>query len=462
MAIFKIFNISMELWGCLITMLLAFFIYHERKPSTPRSRFFTYICVCQSLLLLSDALAYLCEGNPSYINRGIVITANFTLYILGYVLMALFTMYLMAYIERNGEAEPISRMPLRIVLILSTLGILLTTVSQFNHMYYVIDADSVYVRGNMFWLSQAIGIAGLIVNAMLLFSYGQRLRKNELAVLAVYIVLPVISMAIQIITYGFALLNLANTISTIIIFLCVHLDYVRKERELNQKILQQGMELASERATLAHTRVDLLRSQIQPHFIYNTLGTISELCLIDPPKASEVVIEFSKYLRGNFDELECNVPIRVSREIEHVKHYTAIENVRFPDMKFYYELHSLDFSVPALSIQPLVENAVKHGLMGRDSGGTVRISTYETIDAFYVQVRDNGVGFDTNVPFAKRDRIHLGIDNIRERVRIMCGGELSIESTPGRGTVSTVKIPKQRELAAEKELRIHDRSGAGR
>lgn len=443
MATFKIFNISMELWGCLLTLLLAFFIHNERRPSTPRSRHFTRICLCQSLLLLCDALGFMAEGNPSFLNRGVVLTANFTLYILGYVLMSLFAMYLTAYIERNGEAEPVSHLPQHIVLVLSTLGILLTILSQFNHMYYVVNADSVYVRGDMFWLSQAIGIAGLAVNAMLLFSYGTRLRKTELAVLAAYIVLPVVSMVIQIFAYGLALLNLANTISIIIIFLCVHLDYVRKERELGQKLMLQGIELAREKETLAHTRVDLLRSQIQPHFIYNTLGTISELCLIDPHKASQVVIEFSQYLRGNFDELECNVPIRVSREIEHVRHYTAIESVRFPDMKFYYDLHSLDFSVPALSIQPLVENAVKHGLMGRESGGSVTISTYETIDAFYVQVRDNGVGFDPGAPFAKHDRRHIGIDSISERVRIMCGGTLSIDSIPGRGTTSTITIPKE-------------------
>jgi len=218
---------------------------------------------------------------------------------------------------------------------------------------------------------------------------------------------------------------------------------VRRERELAQKLMQQSMELAKEKETLAHTRMDLLRSQIQPHFIYNTLGTIGELCLVDPQKAHQVVLDFSRYLRGNFDELECNVPIRVSREIEHVRHYTAIESVRFPDMKFYYNLHSLDFSLPALSIQPLVENAVKHGLMGRESGGTVRISTYETGDAFYVQVQDDGVGFDPGVPLAKRDRRHLGIENIRERLRIMCGGELSIDSIPGRGTTSTITIPKE-------------------
>ena len=440
---FKIFNTSMELWGCLLMALLAIFIYHVRKPSTPRSRCFSRICTCQALLLLYDAVGFMAEGDPSYLNRAIVLGANFALYILGYILMALFTIYLTAYIERNGEAEPISRLPIRITLVLSTLGIILTIVSQFNHMYYVIDADSIYVRGDMFWLSQAIGVAGLVVNGFLLFCHSRRLKKNELAVMGLYIVLPIISMVIQVFVYGPALLNLANTFSIIVIFLCVHLEYVRRERELAQKLMQQSMELAKEKETLAHTRMDLLRSQIQPHFIYNTLGTISELCLVDPQKAHQVVLDFSRYLRGNFDELECNVPIRVSREIEHVRHYTAIESVRFPDMKFYYNLHSLDFSLPALSIQPLVENAVKHGLMGRESGGTVRISTYETGDAFYVQVQDDGVGFDPGVPLTKRDRRHLGIDNIRERLRIMCGGELSIDSIPGRGTTSTITIPKE-------------------
>lgn len=430
----------MELWGAFLSALISMFIVMEKKPPTKRSRTFSRICLCQALLLFSDAMGFMFEGNPDFISHNIVLAANFLVYILGYVLMALFTLYLNAYFESGGRVSPL---PLRCIFIISTLGILLTVLSQFNHMYYVVNADSVYVRGDMFWLSQVLGIAGLVVNAVFLFSYRKRLETREMLTLGLYIVLPVAAMTIQIFIYGLALLNLANTISIIVIFMCVHLDYVHQERKLSQKIIQQNEELVRERETLAQTRVDLMRSQIQPHFIYNTLSTIGELCLIDPPRAAEIVREFSQYLRGNFDELECNTPIRVTREIDHVKHYTAIENVRFPDMHFLYDLHALDFSLPPLTIQPLVENAVKHGLMGKETGGTVIIATWDTPKAHIVQVKDNGIGFDQNLPPAKRDRRHMGLDNISERLRIMCSGTLEIKSIPGHGTTATISIPKE-------------------
>lgn len=110
-------------------------------------------------------------------------------------------------------------------------------------------------------------------------------------------------------------------------------------------------------------------SQIKPHFIYNTLGSIEQLCEIDPKMAAEMTHNFAKYLRGNFGELGNTKPIRLSQEISHCKYYVSIEQVRFPDMKITFDLKSEDFLIPALSIQPLIENAIKHGLMKRLEGG---------------------------------------------------------------------------------------------
>ena len=182
-------------------------------------------------------------------------------------------------------------------------------------------------------------------------------------------------------------------------------------------------------------------SQIRPHFIYNTLGSIEQLCEIDPPKAGELVHNFAKYLRGNFGELDNPKPILMSQEIEHVHHYINIENVRFPDMTFSFEMNSNDFLIPALTIQPIVENAIKHGLMKLQKGGTVRVRSYETETDYCVLVEDNGVGFDTNELLD--DRKHVGIRNIRGRLSVMVNGTLDIESKIGEGTKCLIKIPKE-------------------
>ena len=194
-------------------------------------------------------------------------------------------------------------------------------------------------------------------------------------------------------------------------------------------------------AELKESRIAIMLSQIQPHFIYNTLGSIEQLCRLDPSKASDLVHNFAKYLRGNFGELDNPRPILMSQEMEHVHHYISIENVRFPDMIFTFEMNSEDFLIPALTVQPIVENAIKHGLMKLSHGGTIRVLSYETDTNYCISVEDNGVGFDTGALIDERK--HFGLRNIRERLKVMVKGTLEIESTKGVGTKVLVKIPKE-------------------
>ena len=211
--------------------------------------------------------------------------------------------------------------------------------------------------------------------------------------------------------------------------------------------LTKAKELETEKiilnAQLTESRVSTMMSQIRPHFIYNTLGSIEQLCSIDPPKAGELVHNFAKYLRGNFGELDNPKPILMSQEMEHVRHYISIENVRFPDMTFSFEMNSDDFHIPALTIQPIVENAIKHGLMKLQKGGIIRVVSYETDTHYCVRVEDDGVGFDTDILLDERKRI--GIRNIRGRLKAMVNGTLEIKSTEGVGTTVLIKIPKEVE-----------------
>ena len=131
----------------------------------------------------------------------------------------------------------------------------------------------------------------------------------------------------------------------------------------------------------------------------------------------------------------------MSQEMEHVRHYISIENVRFPDMTFTFEMNSIDFHIPALTVQPIVENAIKHGLMKLSKGGLIRVVSYETDTEYCISVVDDGVGFDTNALI--EDRKHLGLRNIRERLKVMVNGTLEIESTIGVGTKVLIKIPKE-------------------
>jgi LytS/YehU family sensor histidine kinase len=194
-------------------------------------------------------------------------------------------------------------------------------------------------------------------------------------------------------------------------------------------------------AELGESRMSMMLSKIRPHFIYNILGTINHLCLKDPQMASELVRNFSLYLRADLSELDSVTPIRFSEEIKHVQYYVNIEQVRFPDMTIVYQLEFSDFVLPAISVQPLVENAIKHGLMPLESGGRVVIRSFATDTHYCVEVTDNGAGFDTNALIDKKE--HVGLQNIRERLGAIVNGELIVESEIGKGTRATIKIPKE-------------------
>ena len=214
-----------------------------------------------------------------------------------------------------------------------------------------------------------------------------------------------------------------------------------KARELELQRSRLEAEKNSIEAQLKESRIAIMLSQIQPHFIYNTLGTIERMCLKDPQKAFDLVRNFSLYLRGNFSELDSVSPIRFAEELKHVEYYVNIEKVRFPDMNIVYNVETTDFILPALSVQPLVENAIKHGLMRLESGGTVLIHAYETPTHFCVAVKDDGVGFDPSLPIEEKK--HVGLRNIRGRLKAMVNGELRIESKLGVGTCATIMIPKE-------------------
>ena len=217
-------------------------------------------------------------------------------------------------------------------------------------------------------------------------------------------------------------------------FIPGNINAAAKARELE-------LEKITLNAQLTESRVSTMMSQIRPHFIYNTLGSIEQLCKIDPPKAADLVHNFAKYLRGNFGELDNPKPILMSQEMEHVHHYVSIENVRFPDMTFTFEMECEDFYIPALTVQPIVENAIKHGLMKLPRGGTINVISYETDTDYIISVEDDGVGFDTGALIDERK--HVGLRNIRERLKVMVNGTLDIESTVGVGTKVLITIPKE-------------------
>lgn len=211
-----------------------------------------------------------------------------------------------------------------------------------------------------------------------------------------------------------------------------------KEAEL----AKNQIELAKNQAELADGRARIMLSQIQPHFLFNALGTIGQLSRKDSNQASEAIDTFARYLRTNLESLENTRMVAFSSELQHLKTYLWLEKMRFgEDLKVVYDVAYEDFYLPPLTVQPIVENAVKHGLGQKEEGGTVTIRSRDLTHAWQIQIEDDGVGFDEKAAL-EDDRVHIGIENVRRRLQFMCGGSLTIESSVGAGTVVTICIPK--------------------
>ena len=191
---------------------------------------------------------------------------------------------------------------------------------------------------------------------------------------------------------------------------------------------------------LEDSRIAIMLSQIKPHFLYNVLNTIYHLYRKEPETAQEAVSSFAEYLRCNMLSIEKNEPIPFSEEYQHIQTYLSLEQVRFRGkLDVVYDVEVTDFKVPPLTVEPLVENAVKHGVSKKRGGGIVTVSTRRTGEEVQIIVSDSGIGFDPE-HYMDDGKPHVGIRNVRNRLENMVGGSLRITSS-ANGTVAVVTIP---------------------
>ena len=188
---------------------------------------------------------------------------------------------------------------------------------------------------------------------------------------------------------------------------------------------------------IANQRANVMVLQMRPHFIYNTLMSIYSLCKLDPLKARQITMDFTNYLRRNFNAVACERAIPFSEELEHTRAYLAVEQARHDDMLVVdWDTQFTHFRLPPLTLQPIVENAVKHGMNPDSDPLHIYIRTQHTDAGTEITVEDAGSGFDPS----DESKSHTALDNIRQRLEMMCGGSMTIKPREGGGTVVTITI----------------------
>ncbi|MBP2642557.1 MAG: response regulator [Firmicutes bacterium] len=194
-----------------------------------------------------------------------------------------------------------------------------------------------------------------------------------------------------------------------------------------------------------------LQAQIKPHFLYNALNTIMSFCWTDAEKAGQLLLALSEYLRGSFNFNNMNQFSTLEKELEFVESYIAIEKARFEEKlncQYHIDVQQRTIIMPTLIIQPIVENAIKHGLLPKKEGGTVIISITHQDSNVLITIQDNGVGIPQNKLnqiLAGQINKSVGLTNINRRLKRIYGHGIKISSKLNAGTIVSIKIPYERK-----------------
>lgn len=290
-------------------------------------------------------------------------------------------------------------------------------------------------------------IVNILLFALICIAFRKRNRRKLFLLLPCALSLIAYCLDFAGIALGWGTVGLASKLAFIMILLSV-LILVLMVMPNNIRAAQREQELIAERNRLQielhSSQVSVMLTQIQPHFLYNMLNTIHYLCGKDAKIAQNAISSFSDYLRHNLESIDYKDPIGFDKELQNINTYLDLEKIRYGDeLEIVYDIQTMGFFLPILTVQPLVENAVKHGIAKKRGGGRVMISTREYEDRFEVTVSDTGVGFDPE-HYAEDGKEHIGINNVRKRLDVQCKGRVEIISEINRGTRAIVILPKNR------------------
>ncbi|MEA4933361.1 MAG: histidine kinase [Lawsonibacter sp.] len=404
---------------CALLMSAVFLSIAGERQDRLFMRLYVWMLAVTIVALLGDAMSRRVNLPHLQVPSILGDVGSFLAYASAYPLIVLFSIYLLSYV--NEERRELHRY---LVLIggLSSDGLLLVIISEFTSRSTV---QSWHLENHPY-LSLFFIVLPTSVAASIIVSLRKKLTNKKAITFLSFEALCVLSVTADILISGIRLSYITVAFSLLLIYINVQIDYEKmKEQQLTRQ------------------RVSIMFSQIQPHFLYNVLASIKSLCRINPPLAEQALVNFTAFLRSNLNALTTEGEVPFLQELEQTHHYLELEKMRFgEDLNIEIDTPVTEFSLPPLTLEPIVENAVRHGVMSREVGGTVTIRTAETKRAFVILVSDDGVGFDPK-KLAEHYEGHVGLMNVKERLRAFDNGELSVSSVLEQGTMVTITIPKQ-------------------
>ena len=403
----------------LMSLLLAVFSRYMEKKGR---RFFIVFFLILTGYVLCDLMGQI---TASFLGPDFTVLSRILLFLESFFSSTLIPMLSGYLVYCAGEKA--ERHPLLITSgVLWLIYVALLTVTQFTSLIYYFTPDNVYHRGPYYPVLLIPPAAMMLLNLFALLRRKKKLTPLQFKGFQAYVLIPLACMVIQMFFFGIYMIVMGTAVASLVLFIYI------LGQQTDHYVRQQGEN--------TNQRLNIAILQMRPHFIYNTMTSIYYLVAQDSVKAQQVISDFTNYLRKNFTAIAANEPILFAEELEHTRAYLAVEQVRFEGKLFVkYETEVNVFRLPPLTLQPIVENAVKHGVDPDLAPVTITIKTSETEEEIRLTVEDNGVGFDHE----EAGSTGGALENIRERLKLMCNGSLSIMPREHGGTVVMIRLPKE-------------------
>ena len=348
------------------------------------------------------------------------IIANFVMSLFSAIPLPMMTLFLL---HLSGESWQKSLL-FHMVLAQFVIYFILLVIAQFTSAIFYVTSDNLFHFGSWYPLIVAPTIVIELLNLTGLVRRRNMLTKKQFVAILISLLPLTVALAVHMFVAAFPFINIGIAISAISMYGIVLSDEIERQ-------LRQQREIARQSA-------GIMALQMRPHFIHNTLMSIYYLCQQDPAEAQRVTLDFNNYLEKNLSALASDETIPFSEELEHTVAYLNVEQALYDENLFVdYDTPHTGFRVPPLTLQPIVENAVKHGLDPDSEPLFITIQTRETDSGSEIIVSDNGPGFEP----AADDKPHIALANIRQRLKMMCRGKMTIMQREGGGTVVKLTIP---------------------
>ena len=407
----------------LVLMLMALGIA-VTMPALDRwsKRFFI---VSLSLLMLCVIVCLIDE--IIYRNPNFIILEKIVVYfeaLLVSVLMPLPTILLLHYC---GESVKSSKL-FHTVILLWFICFFALSIGQFTNWFYVVTPNNEFIRTSLLPLLMLPLVLGMFVNIAGLIRRRKKLSTRYLVAFLIYLLPFTVFLTVH------AFIDIAPFLFSGVGICAFSMCYFIVSDQIIHNFHQQR-EIANQRASV-------MVLQMRPHFIYNTMMSIYYLCKQDADKAQQVTLDFTTYLRKNFTAVASEEAVPFKDELEHTKAYLAVEQAQHEDMLCVdYDTPHIDFKVPPLTLQPLVENAVKHSLDPNGEALHIYVKTRLTDSGNEIIVENNGLDYQPSTD----NEPHTALANIQQRLNMMCKGTLKITPREGGGTVVKVTIPNTKQ-----------------